>query len=38
MLNDRENILNARRDKPLKVFEVMRRANGLPNASIENAG
>ena len=27
MLNDRENILNALRDKPLKVFEIMRRAN-----------
>jgi DNA-binding IclR family transcriptional regulator len=30
MLNDRENILNALREKPLKVYEVMRRAN-LPN-------
>jgi hypothetical protein len=27
MLNDRENILTALREKPLKVFEVMRRAN-----------
>ena len=27
MLNDRENILKALREKPLKVFEVMRRAN-----------
>ena len=27
MLNDRENILNALREKPLKVYEVMRRAN-----------
>lgn len=27
MLNDRENILNALRDKPLKVFDIMRRAN-----------
>jgi DNA-binding IclR family transcriptional regulator len=27
LLNDRENILNALRDKPLKVFEIMRRAN-----------
>ena len=27
MLPDRENILNALREKPLRVFEVMRRAN-----------
>jgi adenylate kinase family enzyme len=27
MLNDRENILNALREKPLKVCEVMKRAN-----------
>jgi hypothetical protein len=27
MLNDRENILSALREKPLKVYEVMRRAN-----------
>ena len=27
MLNDRENILNALREKPLKVSEVMKRAN-----------
>jgi DNA-binding IclR family transcriptional regulator len=26
MLNDRENILNALREKPLKVYEVMKRA------------
>jgi DNA-binding IclR family transcriptional regulator len=30
MLNDRENILNALREKPLKVFELMTRAN-IPN-------
>jgi DNA-binding IclR family transcriptional regulator len=30
MLNDRENVLNALREKPLKVYEVMRRAN-IPN-------
>ena len=30
MLNDRENILNALREKLLKVFEVMKRAN-VPN-------
>ena len=27
MLNEREKILTALRKKPLKVFEVMRRAN-----------
>jgi hypothetical protein len=27
LLNDREKILNALREKPLKVYEVMRRAN-----------
>ncbi|MGY8669106.1 hypothetical protein Q3C01_43060 [Bradyrhizobium sp. UFLA05-109] len=27
MLNDRENILSVLRDKPLKVREVMKRAN-----------
>ena len=27
MLNDRENILDALREKPLKVYEVMKRAN-----------
>ena len=27
MLNDRENILMALREKPLKVYEVMKRAN-----------
>ena len=27
MLNDRENILNALREKPLKTYEIMRRAN-----------
>lgn len=27
MLNDRENILSALREKPLKVYEVVRRAN-----------
>jgi len=26
-MNDRENILNALREKPLMVFEIMRRAN-----------
>ena len=27
MLNDRENILNALREKPLKLYGVMKRAN-----------
>ena len=27
MLNDRENILRARREKPLKLYEVIKRAN-----------
>jgi DNA-binding IclR family transcriptional regulator len=27
VLNDRENILKALREKPLKVFEIMKRAN-----------
>jgi hypothetical protein len=27
MLNDRENILRGLREKPLKVYEVMKRAN-----------
>jgi predicted transcriptional regulator len=27
MLNDRQNILNALREKPLKVYELMKRAN-----------
>ena len=30
MLNDREKILSALREKPLKVYEVMKRAN-IPN-------
>jgi len=30
MLKDRENILSALGEKPLKVYEIMRRAN-LPN-------
>lgn len=30
MLNDRENILNALREKPLKVYQIMKRAN-VPN-------
>jgi hypothetical protein len=27
MLNDRENILNSLREKPLKVHQIMKRAN-----------
>ena len=27
MLNDRENILSALREKPLKLYEIMKRAN-----------
>ena len=27
MLNDREKILNALREKPLKIYEIMKRAN-----------
>ena len=27
MLNDRKNILSALREKPLKIYEVMKRAN-----------
>ena len=30
MLKDRENILNALREKPMTAYQVMRRAN-LPN-------
>ena len=30
MLSDREKILDALREKPLKLFEVMKRAN-VPN-------
>ena len=29
MLNDRENVLKALREKPLKVYEIMKRANVL---------
>ena len=32
MLNDRENILNALREKPLKVYEIMKRANVVTEA------
>ena len=29
MLNEREKILNALREKPLKVYEIMKRVNIL---------
>lgn len=29
MLNDRENILSALREKPLKLYEVMKSANSV---------
>jgi hypothetical protein len=42
MLNDRDNLLSALHEKPLKVYEVMERQGrergSLPNPSIENAG
>ena len=34
MLNDRENILRALREKPLKVYEVMKRANIVNEANM----
>ena len=33
MLNDREKILTALREKSLKIYEVMKRAN-LPNEEV----
>ena len=27
MLSDRENVLKALREKPLKIYEIMKRAN-----------
>jgi hypothetical protein len=27
IMSERDNVLNALREKPLKVFEIMRRAN-----------
>jgi hypothetical protein len=39
MLNDRENVLSALREKPLKAYEIMKRANergGVPVPSAEN--
>jgi hypothetical protein len=36
MLNDRENILNALREKPLKVYEIMKRANVVNEESCQS--
>jgi len=36
VLNDRENILNALREKPLKVYEVMKRANVLNEEAFQS--
>jgi hypothetical protein len=35
-LSDRENILSALREKPLKVFEIMRRANVMNEESCQS--
>jgi DNA-binding IclR family transcriptional regulator len=35
VLNDRENILSALREKPLKVYEVVRRANVVNEESCQ---
>jgi DNA-binding IclR family transcriptional regulator len=36
MLNDRENILRALREKPLKVHEIMRRVNLMNEESCQS--
>ncbi len=36
MLNDRENILSALREKPLKVHEIMKRANVVNEESCQS--
>jgi hypothetical protein len=36
MLNDRENILKALREKPLKVYEIMRRVNLMNEESCQS--
>lgn len=36
MLNDRENILRALREKPLKVHEIMRRVNLMNEDSCQS--
>jgi DNA-binding IclR family transcriptional regulator len=35
MLNDRENILRALREKPLKIHEIMRRVNLMNEESCQ---
>jgi DNA-binding IclR family transcriptional regulator len=34
-MDDRENILSALREKPLKVYEIMRRANVMNEESCQ---
>jgi len=36
MLNDRENILRALREKPLQVHEIMRRVNLMNEESCQS--
>jgi len=36
VLNDRENILSALREKPLKIYEVMKRANVVNEAAYQS--
>ena len=36
MLNDRENVLRALREKPLKVYEIMRRVNLMNEESCQS--
>jgi DNA-binding IclR family transcriptional regulator len=35
-MSDRENILRALREKPLKVYEIMRRANVMNEESCQS--
>jgi hypothetical protein len=35
-MSDRENILSALREKPLKVYEIMRRANVMNEESCQS--
>jgi DNA-binding IclR family transcriptional regulator len=36
VLNDRENILSALREKPLNVYEVMKRVNAVNEESCQS--
>jgi hypothetical protein len=36
VLNERENILNALREKPLKVYEIMKRVNILSEEACQS--